>query len=117
MPVARKYTIQEILNAADAYFETSGRRITYEYCLIGGVNDKPEHAQQLVRLLYPRRGHSHVNLIPVNPVRGNQFDPSKEHTIAVFMQVLEQSGIPVTRRREIGRDISGACGQLVRRTV
>ena len=117
MPVAKRYTILQILEAADAYFETTGRRITYEYCLISGVNDQAEHAAQLAALLKPRRGHSHVNLIPVNPVRGSGFDPSKEKTIDVFMQVLEESGIPVTRRREIGRDISGACGQLVRRTV
>ena len=117
MPVAQKYTIRQILEAADQYFQTTGRRITYEYCLISGVNDRPEHAAQLAALLKPRRARSHVNLIPVNPVRGNGFDPSREQTIEVFMQMLEESGIPVTRRREIGRDISGACGQLVRRTV
>ena len=117
MPIAQKYSITQILEAADTYFQTTGRRITYEYCLISGVNDGKEHARQLAALLYPRRAHSHVNLIPVNPVRGSGFDPSKEQTIDVFMQVLEKSGIPVTRRREIGRDISGACGQLVRRTV
>jgi len=117
MPIAKKYSILQILEAADAYFQATGRRITYEYCLISGVNDRPEHAHQLAALLKDRRAHSHVNLIPVNPVRGSGFDPSKEQTISVFMQVLEASGIPVTRRREIGRDISGACGQLVRRTV
>jgi len=117
MPIANKYEIRQILEASDRYFDVTGRRVTFEYCLIDGVNDRKEHARELAALLKKRSTGVHVNLIPVNPVRGNGFDAAKEHNISVFMQVLESAGIAVTRRREIGRDISGACGQLVRRKL
>lgn len=115
MPVAEKYTIKEILHACDLYFKETGRRVTFEYCLIDGVNDKKCHAQELAALLKGK--NAHVNLIPVNPTPENNFGEAGEHDITVFRNVLEQNGITVTRRREMGRDISGACGQLVRRSV
>ena len=117
MPVAKKWSIQQILSACDSYFTQTGRRVTFEYTLINGLNDREEHAAELAGLLKKRAGSVHVNLIPVNPVRGNGFDAATEHNISVFMNILENSGIAVTRRREVGRDISGACGQLVRRTI
>ena len=115
MPIANQYSIKEILHACDLYFEETGRRVTFEYCLIDQVNDQECHARELAALLKGR--HAHVNLIPVNPVPENRFGPAKERDIQRFGRILEDSGITVTRRREMGRDISGACGQLVRRTI
>ncbi|MCF0228574.1 MAG: 23S rRNA (adenine(2503)-C(2))-methyltransferase RlmN [Parasporobacterium sp.] len=115
MPVADKYTIKEILCACDRYFEETGRRVTFEYCLIDDINDKEIHARKLAALLKGR--NAHVNLIPVNPTPENNFGAAKEHDINMFKKILEDSGITATRRREMGRDISGACGQLVRRTI
>ena len=113
MPIAEKYTIREILHACDIYFRNTGRRVTFEYCLIDEVNDRKQHVKQLAALLKGK--NAHVNLIPVNPVRDTVFSAAKEHDIDVFRQILEEAGITVTRRREMGRDISGACGQLARR--
>ena len=115
MPIAEKYSIKEILHACDQYFSNTGRRVTFEYCLIDGINDKEEHAKALAKLLKGR--NAHINLIPVNPVPENDFGAAKEQDIRMFRKILEEAGINVTRRREMGRDISGACGQLVRRTV
>lgn len=113
MPVAKTYAIRDVLSACDVYFEKTGRRVTYEYCLIDRVNDAPEHARELAGLLKGK--NAHVNLIPVNPARGGRIREAKEKDIEQFQRILEQAGIAVTRRREMGRDISGACGQLVRR--
>ena len=115
MPIANKYTIKEILHACDFYFEQTGRRVTFEYCLIDNVNDKEIHAKELASLLKGK--NAHVNLIPVNPTPENNFGAAKEHDINLFKKILEDAGITATRRREMGRDISGACGQLVRRTI
>ena len=115
MPVANKFSIKDILCACDAYFTETGRRVTFEYCLIDGINDKEIHARELAVLLKGK--NAHVNLIPVNPTPENNFGAAKEHDINVFKKILEDSGITATRRREMGRDISGACGQLVRRTI
>ena len=113
MPVAHKYSISEILDACDAFFRETGRRVTFEYCLIDGINDKKRHALELAALLKGKGAH--VNLIPVNPTPENDFGAAKEADINIFKTVLEDAGIAVTRRREMGRDIDGACGQLVRR--
>ena len=115
MPVARKYSIREVLDACSLYFKNTGRRVTFEYCLIDGINDKEIHARELAELL--KGMNAHVNLIPVNPTPENDFNAAKERDIRAFAQILEKAGITVTRRREMGRDIEGACGQLVRRTV
>ncbi len=113
MPVAEKYEISDILKACDLYFEKTGRRVTFEYCLIDKVNDGAEHAKELAGLLKGRSAH--VNLIPVNPTPENNYGAAKEKDIERFQKILENAGITTTRRREMGRDISGACGQLVRR--
>lgn len=113
MPIANKYNIKELLEACDFYFEKTGRRVTFEYCLIDGVNDKKVHAEKLAKLLKGR--NAHVNLIPVNPTRENNYGAAKEKDIEAFRKILEAANITVTRRREMGRDINGACGQLVRR--
>jgi 23S rRNA (adenine2503-C2)-methyltransferase len=112
MPVARKYSLKEVLGACDNYFEKTGRRISFEYSLVHGVNDTPEGARELAGLLKGR--NCHVNLIPVNPIKERDFRRGSGAEIANFKNILEKSGINVTIRREMGRDINGACGQLRR---
>lgn len=112
MPIANKYSLQEVLAACDNYFEKTGRRISFEYSLVHGVNDTLEGAKALAALLGKR--NCHVNLIPVNPIKERDFTRgAREETIA-FKNVLEKYGINATIRREMGRDIDGACGQLRR---
>ncbi len=113
MPVANRYTIKEALDACAYYFEKTGRRVSYEYSLVAGVNDTPEEAERLIRLLRHRNGH--VNLIPVNPVTERNYRESAPAAVQRFKNQLEKNGINVTIRREMGRDIDGACGQLRRR--
>ena len=115
MPVANKYEISEVLEACDYYFEKTGRRITFEYSLVAGVNDKEEDARELIGILKHR--NCHLNLIPVNPIKERDFvKPSRQNALE-FKNKLEKSGINVTIRRERGSDIDGACGQLRRRYV
>lgn len=113
MPIANKYTIAELMEACAYYFERTGRRITFEYALVGGVNDTNEDARELTELI--RSLNCHVNLIPVNPIKERSFVQSESEAIAAFKNKLEKNGINVTIRREMGRDIDGACGQLRRR--
>jgi len=115
MPVARKYSVDEVLEACNEYFRNTGRRVTFEYCLIDRVNDLPEHARELASRLHGM--NAHVNLIPVNPNPENEYGAAKEKDVARFREILEKAGITVTRRREMGRDISGACGQLRRQQM
>ena len=113
MPIARKYGLSEVLEACAYYFEKTGRRLTFEYSLVGGVNDRPEDARRLAALAKPI--HSHINLIPVNPVTERNYVQPDKKVIGNFKKELEKYGINVTIRREMGRDIDGACGQLRRR--
>lgn len=113
MPVANKYEIGEVIDACRYYFQQTGRRITFEYSLVGGVNDTDEDAAQLVQLI--RGMNCHVNLIPVNPIKERAYVQSNERVIEAFKNKLERAGINVTIRREMGRDIDGACGQLRKR--
>jgi 23S rRNA (adenine2503-C2)-methyltransferase len=113
MPVAKKYELQEVLEACDEYFLKTGRRVTFEYSLIAGVNDRPQDARELTEILKPR--NCHLNLIPVNPVRERDYRKPDRKNAAVFKNKLEKSGINVTIRMERGSDIDGACGQLRRR--
>ena len=110
MPIANRYSLKEVLPACRTYFEKTGRRLTFEYSLVAGINDNLEEAKRLVRLLQKERGH--VNLIPVNPIKEREYRQSDQAAIEAFRQYLEQHGIAVTIRREMGRDIGGACGQL-----
>lgn len=115
MPVANKYELLDVLAACDTYFEKTGRRITFEYSLVHGVNDGEEDAKELIAILKPR--NCHLNLIPVNPIKERDFEkPTREHA-EKFKNKLEKNGINVTIRREMGSDIDGACGQLRRRHV
>lgn len=113
MPVANKYSVQELIETCAYYFEKTGRRITFEYSLVGGVNDTDEDARELIALI--KDLNCHVNLIPVNPIKERDFVQSGGEAIAAFKNKLEKNGINVTIRREMGRDIDGACGQLRRR--
>lgn len=113
MPVANKYDLKDVLEACDDYFEKTGRRITFEYSLVGGVNDTDEDVEQLVRLLHGK--NCHINLIPVNPIKERDFVQSSRPVVEEFQKKLQTHGITATVRREMGRDIDGACGQLRRR--
>ncbi len=110
MPIAYKYKLSEILPACEHYFEVTGRRLTFEYSLVAGVNDNLEEARQLSALI--KGMNCHVNLIPVNPIKERDFTQSDRKHIEDFKKLLEKNGINVTIRREMGRDIQGACGQL-----
>ena len=110
MPIANQYKLEDILDACQEYFKETGRRITFEYSLVRGINDNLEEAKQLTALL--KDSHGHVNLIPVNPIRERDYVQSGQKEIQAFKLYLEKNGIHVTIRREMGRDIGGACGQL-----
>lgn len=110
MPVANKYTIEELLDACRYFFQTTGRRITFEYSLVSGINDTESEAKKLGGLLNDI--NCHVNLIPVNPIKERDFKQSVKKDVEKFKNVLEKYKINVTIRREMGRDIQGACGQL-----
>ena len=110
MPIANKYSIEEIIEACRYYIEQTGRRISFEYSLVKGVNDTKECADQLIALV--RNMKCHINLIPVNPIKERDYEQSEKKSINEFKNKLEKSGINVTIRREMGRDIDGACGQL-----
>ena len=113
MPVANKYELHEVLEACDYYFEKTGRRITFEYSLVHGVNDTPEDAKELMGILKDR--NCHLNLIPVNPIKERNYEKPDKKSAENFKNKLEKNGINVTIRREMGSDIDGACGQLRRR--
>lgn len=115
MPIANKYSIAELMEVCKYYFEMTGRRITFEYSLVGGVNDKEEDALELIGLAKPLC--CHVNLIPVNPIKERDYVQSDMSHINAFKNKLEKNKINVTIRREMGRDIDGACGQLRRRHI
>ncbi|MBQ6814891.1 MAG: 23S rRNA (adenine(2503)-C(2))-methyltransferase RlmN [Lachnospiraceae bacterium] len=110
MPVAKAYSIAEVLKACKYFFEKTGRRLTFEYSLVSGVNDNEAGAVKLGELL--KGINCHVNLIPVNPIKERDFKQSDKIAIEKFKNKLEKYGINVTIRREMGRDINGACGQL-----
>lgn len=110
MPIANAFSIEELMEACRNYFKMTGRRITFEYSLVQGVNDTNEDSERLVKLI--RGINCHVNLIPVNPIKERDYKQSTNKSIEAFKGRLEKSGIQVTIRREMGRDINGACGQL-----
>ncbi len=115
MPIAKVYSIEELMDACAYYFEMTGRRISFEYSLVAGVNDTMEDAAGLTGLA--KRVSAHVNLIPVNPINERDFKRGTREAILAFKNKLEKNGINVTIRREMGQDIDGACGQLRRRKL
>ena len=110
MPIANKYSIDEILDACRNYFAKTGRRITFEYSLVGGKNDSEADAKELSARISDI--NCHVNLIPVNPIKERDYVKSTKKVVENFKNKLEKYGINVTIRREMGADIDGACGQL-----
>ena len=110
MPVNDRYPIEELMKACRYYFDTTGRRISYEFALIDGVNDNRESADALIKLL--RGQNCHVNLIPVNEIKEGVFRRSE--SVEKFKQMLIDGGLNATVRRTLGADISAACGQLRR---
>lgn len=110
MPIAKKYSIEELIVACRYYLEKSNRRITFEYALIKGLNDSGIHANQLSRLL--KGLLCHVNLIPINAVEERNYKKSDKEKAKKFQEILRNNGIETTIRREMGADINAACGQL-----
>lgn len=115
MPVAKTYEIHELMEACSYYFVQTGRRITFEYSLVSGVNDTKQDALQLAALI--KGMNCHVNLIPVNPIKERSYVQPDMQSVRAFKENLEKYGINVTIRREMGRDIDGACGQLRKRVM
>ena len=110
MPIEERYDIKDVIAAAQRYPVPSGGAVTYEYVLLGGVNDQPEHARALVRLLGGMRGK--VNLIPLNPAPDIPFAPPTSGAVDEFCRILSEARVTVSVRRPRGQDILAACGQL-----
>ena len=115
MPVNGSYPIERLMQACNYYFDTTGRRISYEYAMSKGISDRPWQAEKLASLLKGRPGH--VNLIPLNPVKESAVQPSTREAVRRFQQILEKNGVTATVRRRLGPDIDAACGQLRRRNL
>ena len=113
MPVAKKYDYDDLMQACREYTELTGRRITFEYAVIDGVNDSASCAKELASRM--KGWLSHVNLIPLNEVRGREYKTANEKSVSAFKKILENSGVAVTVRRTLGSDIDAACGQLRRK--
>ncbi len=111
MPINRKYPLQELLAACRDYIAATGRQVTFEYVLLSGVNDTPEYAQHLGKLLAPLKQFAHVNCIPVNATAASYRPPSPE-AIRIFRNILFEHGVSNSVRAERGDDIAAACGQL-----
>lgn len=115
MPIANTYSIRELMEACKTYFEKTGRRVSFEYALVAGVNDTATDAKELIALA--REAKAHVNLIPVNPIKERDYRRGSREAIEAFKNSLEKNRINCTIRREMGTDIDGACGQLRRRKL
>ena len=110
MPANHGRGVAALIDACARYYETTGRRISFEYAMIDGVNDTPEHAKLLAK--HARRVCAHVNLIPLNHVEERAFRPSTPEHLKAFIRILEQAGVNVTVRRKLGSDVDASCGQL-----
>ena len=110
VPIERKHPLPDLLDALRSFEAAGGRRITFEYVMIDGLNDEPAHARELAALV--REFQSHVNLIPFNPIPGTDWKPSRTARLREFARILNDSGVPATVREPRGRDIAAACGQL-----
>ena len=113
MPVNKAYPTEQLLAACRQYYEKTGRRISFEYAMINGVNDTPEAAKILLKRL--KGMPAHMNLIPLNHVEESPLKPSSRQTVQRFQKILEDGGIPATVRRTLGSDIDASCGQLRRK--
>lgn len=112
MPIAKRVSMDELMRSARGYVKVTGRRVIFEYAMIGGVNDAPEHARELAKRLGGLQ--CHVNLIPLNALPESAFAPAAPERVAAFLQALTDLHISATLRRSLGSDIDGACGQLRR---
>ena len=110
MPANHGRGVAALIDACARYYEATGRRISFEYAMIDGVNDTPEHARLLAK--HARRVCAHVNLIPLNHVEERAFRPSTPEHLKAFIRILEQAGVNVTVRRKLGSDVDASCGQL-----
>jgi 23S rRNA (adenine2503-C2)-methyltransferase len=115
VPINRKYPVDDLVGAAQAYAVKTGRRVSYEWVLLAGVNDTERDAKELGRLL--RRKLAHVNLIPFNPVEGTPYRAPDRAAIRRFKGMVEQQGLNVTLRDTRGREADAACGQLHERVL
>ena len=113
MPVNKAYPTEELLQACRRYYEKTGRRISFEYAMIDGVNDTEEAARLLLKRL--KGMGAHMNLIPLNHVEESPLKPSTRQAVQRFQKILEDGGIPATVRRTLGSDIDASCGQLRRK--
>ena len=110
MPINKAYPIKDVVNAARVYAEKSGKKVTFAYIMISGVNDSDDCALELAKLLSGI--NCYVNLIPYNKTRSASFEPSEKKRVLEFYDILKKQGINVTVRREFGGDMNAACGQL-----
>lgn len=110
MPANRGRGVEQLISACERYYEKTGRRISFEYAMIDGVNDTPHHAKLLAQ--HAKRVCAHVNLIPLNHVEERQFAPSTPEHMKAFIRILEEAGVNVTVRRRLGSDVEASCGQL-----
>ncbi len=115
MPANRGRGVDALFQACERYFKKTGRRISFEYAMIDGVNDAPWQAELLARRVRPLAAH--VNLIPLNPVEERSFSPSTSDNLKRFMDILTDNGVNATVRRRLGSDVNASCGQLRRNTV
>ncbi len=113
MPVNRRWNVEQLLAACKEYYETTGRRVSFEYTMIDGVSDSPEQAELLAKKLQGMAAH--VNMIPLNSVEESGLRCSSRQTIAKFQEILERHGVTATVRRTLGSDINASCGQLRRK--
>ena len=113
MPVNKAYDTEQLLAACRRYYEKTGRRISFEYAMINGVNDTPEAAKTLLKRL--KGLPAHMNLIPLNHVEESPLKPSTKEAVKRFQEILESNGVPATVRRTLGSDIDASCGQLRRK--
>ena len=113
MPVNKAYPTEELLDACRRYYAATNRRISFEYAMIRGVNDRPEDAKLLLKRL--KGLPAHMNLIPLNHVEESPLKPSTKEAVASFQKILEEGGLPATVRRTLGGDIDASCGQLRRK--
>ena len=113
MPVNKAYPTEQLLEACRDYYAQTGRRISFEYAMIDGVNDTPQHARTLLRRL--KGLPAHMNLIPLNHVEESPLKPSSHKAVMDFQKILEDGGVPATVRRTLGGDIDASCGQLRRK--
>jgi 23S rRNA (adenine2503-C2)-methyltransferase len=113
MPVNKAYPSEQLISACRRYYDKTGRRISFEYAMINGVNDTPEAARLLLKRL--KGLPAHMNLIPLNHVEESPLKPSTKEAVQRFQNILEDGGIPATVRRTLGSDIDASCGQLRRK--